>query len=205
MTAIKICGITRCEDAELAASLGAWAVGFVLWPRSPRHTSLDRVREIVRVLPASVEPVGVFVDPTVEEVRAAVDAGIRVAQIHGNPPAIAVRMVRAVHLAADGIEPAVPDDTVLLDAHDPVRRGGTGTTIDWQRAAAVARTRRVILAGGLRPDNVGEAITTVRPFAVDVSSGVETRPGIKDHSLIRAFIAAAQAASTQGTYGIERT
>lgn len=202
MTAIKICGITRREDAELAASLGAWAVGFVLWPKSPRHTTLARVREIVDALPSKVERVGVFVDPSADDVRAAFDAGIRIAQIHGNVPPLDLPVIRAVHLADNGIEPDVDDDMVLLDAHDPVKRGGTGRTIDWQRAAAVARARRVILAGGLRPDNVTEAIATVRPFAVDVSSGVESAPGIKDHSLLRAFIAAAHdAAGTQGTHG----
>jgi len=187
VTAFKICGITREADAELAASLGAWAVGFVLWPKSPRHITIDGVCAIVRNLPPAVEPVGVFVDPTAEEVRAAADAGIRIAQVHGEVPLVDLPVIRAVRLCGDGIEPAVGDATILLDAHDPVRRGGTGTPIDWHRAAAVARSRRVILAGGLRADNVGEAIAVVKPFAVDVSSGVEAGPGIKDHERLRAF------------------
>jgi phosphoribosylanthranilate isomerase len=104
-------------------------------------------------------------------------------------------VVRAVHLATDridGVEPDIADELVVLDAHDPVRRGGTGKTVDWRRAALVARSRRIILAGGLTPDNVRQAIDEVRPYAVDVASGVEAEPGIKDHGLLRAFVAAAK-------------
>jgi phosphoribosylanthranilate isomerase len=198
MTAIKICGITRQVDAERAAALGAEFVGFVLWPHSPRAATLDVVRTVTRALPSAVTPVGVFVDPSADEILAARDAGIRVAQIHGEipmwgdaPPAIPV--IRAVHLGAhEGIEPNVPDDLVLLDAQDPVKRGGTGKTVDWPRAATVARGRRIILAGGLTPSNVQQAISAVRPYGVDVASGVEERPGIKDHALLRAFITAAK-------------
>ena len=199
MTAIKICGITRREDAELAAELGAAFVGFVLWPNSPRATTLDVVRNIARSLENGVMPVGVFVDPSEHDVVAAVDAGIRMAQIHGEPPAWTsgkppVRTIRAVHLGAagDAIEPAIADETVLLDAHDPITRGGTGRTVDWARAALVARSRHVILAGGLTPENVADAISQVKPFAVDVASGIESSPGIKDHARLRAFITAAR-------------
>lgn len=195
MTAFKICGITREEDAVLAATLGAWAVGFVLWPKSPRHTTVDRVRDIVRELPRTVEPVGVFVDPSDRDIAEAVDAGVRIVQIHGTVPITgdldpAPLVWQAVHLAADGtdtVEPAVSDRTIVLDAADPVQRGGTGRTIDWKRAAVVARSRQVILAGGLTPQNVAEAIRIVRPYAVDVASGVEAEPGIKDHGLLREF------------------
>ena len=200
MTDIKICGITREADAVLAASLGVWAVGFVLWSGSPRYATVARVREIVRELPRTVEPVGVFVDPSDDDIASAVDAGVRIVQVHGVVPErrnfyMPPLILRAVHLANDGtgaIEPPVEDDTVLLDAYDPVQRGGTGKTLDWHRAAIVARQRRVILAGGLTPDNVRQAIDEVRPFAVDVSSGVESRPGIKDHARLRAFITAAK-------------
>lgn len=194
MTAFKICGVTREEDAVLAASLGAWAVGFVLWPRSPRHTTVGRVRDIVRELPGTVEPVGVFVDPSEKDIAEALDAGVRIVQVHGHVPlfanlAVAPQILRAVHLAAGAadIDPPVTDRTIVLDAADPVRRGGTGQTIDWQRAALVARSRQVILAGGLTPQNVGEAIRIVKPHAVDVASGVESAPGIKDHGLLREF------------------
>jgi phosphoribosylanthranilate isomerase len=199
MTAIKICGITRREDAELAASLGASYVGFVLWSDSPRAASLDAVRAITPKLPKSVTPVGVFVDPTADEVSAAADAGIQMAQIYSDVPSflrgVTIPVVRAVHLAIDridGVEPDIADELVLLDAHDPVKRGGTGQTVDWRRAALIARSRRIFLAGGLTPSNVGQAISEVRPFAVDVASGVESRPGIKDHGLLRAFMAAAK-------------
>ena len=197
MTAVKICGITRLEDALAAAQWGASYVGFVLWPGSPRAATLDIVRSIVPALPPAVTPVGVFVDPTADDVMAAAEAGIQMAQIHSDAPAflrgVAIPVVRAVHLAidrVDGVEPDIADELVLLDAHDPVRRGGTGRTVDWRRAAMVARSRRIILAGGLTPDNVRQAIDEVRPYAVDVASGVESEPGIKDHGLLHAFMAA---------------
>lgn len=212
MTAIKICGITRREDAELAASLGAAYVGFVLWKNSPRAASLETVKEITRALPEVVTPVGVFVDPTADEVRAAADAGIKMAQIHSEVPSflrgITIPVVRAVHLAIDridGVEPDIADDLVLLDAHDPVKRGGTGQTVDWRRAALIARSRRVILAGGLTPANVRQAIEEVHPYAVDVASGVESSPGIKNPDLVRSFIEAARFPGTKGTYGTSGT
>jgi len=151
-----------------------------------------------------VTPVGVFVDPTVDEIKAAADAGIQMAQVHSEAPSflrVTIPVVRAVHLAIDridGVEPDIADELVLLDAHDPVKHGGTGKTVDWRRAALIARSRRVILAGGLTPDNVRQAIEQVRPFAVDVASGVESSPGVKNHDLLRAFIEAAL-----GTVGTE--
>jgi phosphoribosylanthranilate isomerase len=205
MTAIKICGITRREDADRAAALGASYLGFVMWRHSPRYIPLDRVRNIVTTLPASVTAVGVFVNPTADEINAATDAGISVAQIHGESNdwqgglVPGVEVIRAVHLAngrPDAIEPDIPDHRVLLDVHDPVRHGGTGTLVDWSRARLLAQQRQVILAGGLTPQNVGDAIAQVRPYAVDVASGVESRPGVKDHELLRAFIAAAKGTGT---------
>ena len=201
MTAVKICGITRYEDAAAAARFGASYVGFVLWPKSPRAATIDVVKAIVSELPAEVTPVGVFVRPTPEEINDAAIAGIRVAQIHGAGDATyeqaRVPIIRAVHLApvGDGIEPDVADELILLDAHDPVKVGGTGTMVDWGRAARVARQRRVILAGGLTAGNVTQAVREVKPFAVDVASGVEASPGIKDHDKLKAFIEAALAAS----------
>lgn len=197
MTAIKICGITRLEDAEVAAELGANALGFVLWPASPRHTTLAAASEIIRHLPPFITPVGVMVNASADEIARAADAGLRLAQLHGSVPAGPVRLplLRAVHLSAQGgdaIEPDVDDHTVLLDANDPVRHGGTGQTVDWTRARAVAAKRRIVLAGGLRPENVREAILAVRPYAVDVASGVESTPGVKDHELLRRFMAAAK-------------
>lgn len=192
MTSIKICGITREADAGLAVTLGANALGFVLWPGSPRHVPLARVRMIVAGLPPFVTPVGVFVDPTEGELADAADAGIRLAQVHGTLAASSpLPVLRAVHLGdnEDGLDLQVgPMHTVLLDAHDPVRHGGTGKTIDWKRAAAISARRRIVLAGGLTPQNVRDAIVAVRPYAVDVASGVEAEPGIKDPLKLRAFI-----------------
>ena len=200
MTAIKICGITRLEDAEAAVAFGANALGFVLWPQSPRHASFETVQRIGAFLPPFVIRVGVFVNPTAGDISQAAASGIQVAQIHGELPSWPggrppLPVIRAVHLGSDGaesIEPSVPDATILLDADDPKRHGGTGKTVDWKRAALVARLRRVVLAGGLTPSNIAQAIGTVRPYAVDVASGVEASPGVKDHELMRQFIAAAK-------------
>lgn len=198
MSVVKICGITRLEDALAAAHFGATHVGFVLWPASPRAANLDLVRQIVPALPSTVTPVGVFVNPTTQQINDAAAAGIRLAQVHDASAraldGVMIPVIRAVHLDAgrkDGIEPKIDDDLILLDAHDPVKHGGTGKTVDWPRARLVAQARRVLLAGGLTPFNVRKAIEDVRPYGVDVASGVESSPGIKDHGLVRAFIAAA--------------
>ena len=199
MTTIKICGITRAEDAEVAVSLGVHALGFVLWPDSPRAIALSDASTIVRRLPPIVVSVAVFVDPTLDEAARAVDEGFSVVQVHGRAPAwhdiqqAVPRAIRAVRLSDNGagIVPSVGDETtVLLDAHDPIRHGGSGQVIDWTRAAAIASRRRVILAGGLTPANVGDAIRVVQPYGVDVASGVEERPGIKSPAALRAFVAA---------------
>jgi phosphoribosylanthranilate isomerase len=194
MTPFKICGITREADAALAVSLGAHALGFVLWPNSPRHAQLARVKVITAMLPPFVTPVGVFVDPTADEIARAAQSGIRLAQIHGPvPDSPAIPVLRAVHLGdnADGLDTEVAAlETILLDAHDPVLRGGTGRTVDFGRAASIAARRRVILAGGLTPANVRDAIAAVRPYAVDVASGVEAEPGIKDPVKLRSFVEA---------------
>src|SRR5688572_415496 len=192
MTAIKICGITREADAGLAVSLGANALGSVLWPKSPRHAEFARVKAITATLPPFVTPVGVFVDPTADEIARGAQSGVRLAQIHGRVPVgCTLPVLRALHLGdnPDGLDAEVgPLETILLDAHDPVLQGGTGRTVDFARAASVAGRRRVVLAAGLTPANVREAITTGRPYAVDVASGVEAEPGIKAPAKLRAFI-----------------
>ena len=195
---IKICGITQVEDALAASRLGVHALGFVLWAGSPRAVPLGTVRAILERVPPLVTPVGVFVDPSETDIAAARAAGIQVAQVHGRVPALpdGMPLIRAASLAAEGpgISPEAPGtETLLLDAHDPVRHGGTGRTIDWARARAVAARRRVILAGGLTPENVGAAIDAVRPLGVDVSSGVERSPGAKDPDKLAAFVAAVRA------------
>jgi phosphoribosylanthranilate isomerase len=196
---VKICGITRAEDAMAAVEAGAHALGFVFWPDSPRFVEPDRARAIVAELPPFVTPVGVFVNQTVEHVfGVAATVGLGAVQLHGDErPADAARLARPVIKA---IPVGVSDDadleewparvTLLLDVHDPVKRGGTGRTIDWSVAAAIAARRRSILAGGLTVENVGEAIRRVRPFGIDVSSGVELSPGVKDHGRLRALFQA---------------
>lgn len=194
---VKVCGITRREDALLAADLGASAVGFVFWPHSPRYVEPEAAAEIARALPADVAPVGVFVDPPLDDVRRiAARVGLAAVQLHGDEPAtlcdgLPYRVLKAVPVAGAATRAAaerVPRRvTVLLDARDPVRRGGTGRTVDWGVAAEVAARRRIFLAGGLGPGNVGEALRTVRPYGVDVSSGVEARPGRKDAGRLRVF------------------
>lgn len=204
MVRIKVCGITRREDADLAVSLGAHALGFVFWPGSPRAVAADAVREITRTLPPFVEVVGVFVNQAPADVRdVTARAGLTAIQLHGDeaPEAFVARGVRVIKAIGVG-ETFAPDAvgmvpagvTVLLDVHDPLRRGGTGQTIDWGVAAEAARRRPVILAGGLSPDNVRSAVEAVQPYAVDVSSGVEAAPGVKDQEKLRAFFAALQGA-----------
>ena len=194
---VKVCGITRRDDALLAADLGASAIGFVFWRRSPRYVDPETAAAIARELPADVAPVGVFVDPTVGEVRLiAAQVGLAAVQLHGDEPAtlcdgLPYRVLKAVPVAGEATCAAaerVPARiTVLLDARDPLRKGGTGRTVDWGVAADVAARRRIFLAGGLCPENVGEALRTVRPYGIDVSSGVEAQPGRKDGGRLRDF------------------
>jgi phosphoribosylanthranilate isomerase len=197
---VKICGITRQQDADLAVELGASALGFVFWPRSPRAVTIDRVRAITDTLPAFVATVGVFVNQPRDEVMdIAAACRLTTIQLHGDEEASAYAGCRFSVIKAlpvgqgfslSAVEGVPPDMTVLLDAHDPIRRGGTGRPIEWSVAAAAARTRRVILSGGLTPDTVRRAIEIVQPYAIDVSSGVESTPGIKDASKLRALFAA---------------
>ncbi len=193
---VKICGITRSEDATMAVSLGATAIGFVFWPGSPRQVSPAAAAAIAATLPAAVWRVGVFVDAKREEIeRAAGEVGLSAVQLHGGETrafasALHMRVIKALALAEIATDDALAEwkgMPILLDAHDPVRKGGTGRTIDWDRAAIVASRHEVILAGGLRPDNVAAAIARVRPHGIDVSSGVERAPGVKDHEKLRAL------------------
>ena len=195
MIPVKICGITRPEDAHLAAELGAAAVGIVLWRRSPRFVERNRAREIVSALPPGVGAVGVFVNQTEEAIELAADIGLTAVQLHGEElPAsyedADVRVIKAVAVRDESAEDAaarVPSAaTVLLDAHDPVKRGGTGRPIDWSIARSIAQQRSVILAGGLNAENVVAAIAAVAPCGIDVSSGVESA-GVKDAAKLRAL------------------
>jgi phosphoribosylanthranilate isomerase len=193
---VKICGITRVEDARAAVDAGAGAIGFVFWPGSPRFIDPFRARQIASVLPPFVATVGVFVDQAAEHVSGVASlVRLSAVQLHGcETPAYAASLARPVIKAIaleDGIVGAWPANvTILLDAHDPLKKGGTGKTIDWSAAASIAAKRPVLLAGGLTPENAGEAVARVRPFGIDVSSGVEQSPGIKNHERISALFKA---------------
>lgn len=201
MTRIKMCGITSPGDALLAVEAGADAIGLIFWPASRRAVDIARAQAIVRVLPPLVATVGVFVDETPDHVRTVADAvGLSGVQLHGaEQPEPWARFPRPV-LKALVVE--AYDDSpwqtaragILVDAHDPVAVGGTGRTVDWALAARIAATRPLVLAGGLTPDNVGDAVRRVRPWGVDVASGIERAPGLKDPDRVRAFVAAVRAA-----------
>jgi phosphoribosylanthranilate isomerase len=198
MTFIKFCGMTRAEDVAAACELGVDAVGFVLWPKSPRHVQMRQLAPLIKMLPPTLTPVGVFVSPDDDDVRQAREAGVRVVQVHGDNGRRfegEVWVARPLDTDVDtNLSTILPDVTIVLDAHDPERHGGTGRTIDWARAAAVAARRKVLLAGGLTPANVGNAIDQVRPFGVDVASGIEDRPGVKNAQAMKAFVAAVREA-----------
>jgi phosphoribosylanthranilate isomerase len=201
VTRVKICGMTRVEDARLAVELGASAIGLVFWPGSPRLVTRAQAKAIVAALPPFVSVVGVFVDQPEEALRVAHDVGLSAVQFHGDEApgsyrAFPLRVIKAVTVqdasAREEAGAVPPNATVLLDAHDRVKRGGTGRVVDWSIAAMIARERPVVLSGGLTAGNVAEALAAVRPYAIDVSSGVESAPGRKDPAKLRALFAALQ-------------
>jgi phosphoribosylanthranilate isomerase len=199
-TRVKICGITRIEDALAAAKAGADAVGLVFYPPSPRYVPAEQAAQIAQSLPPFVTTVGLFVNADAETIAEVMDqAGIDLIQFHGNecadycaqhkrPWMRAIRVQEATNLAKE-IEPFNAARGILLDAYRPGVPGGTGETFDWS-CIPQNLARRIVLAGGLAPDNVAQAVREVRPYAVDVSSGVEVAPGIKDADKIARFIAA---------------
>jgi phosphoribosylanthranilate isomerase len=203
-TRVKICGVTRPEDAARAAALGADMIGMVFWPRSPRAVTPARALEIAAAIPAGVQRAGVFVDAeTLEIADVAAAVPLDIVQVHGGGlvdadavrPAVIFMLTTLETEASVATAGALPSQVFpLVDAADPVRRGGTGEPADWPRAAQLAATRPIVLAGGLTADNVGDAIRRVRPWAVDVSSGVEERPGLKSAARLEAFLAAVAAA-----------
>ena len=202
-TRVKICGITRLEDAQLAVELGAAALGFNFYQPSPRYLAPEAAREIIGGLPPFVTPVGVFADEVDGEhvARVARQAGVAAIQLHGprfpgpGPGLQNWPLIRAVAVRGD-FKPAdfawLKANAFLLDAFDAAVPGGTGKTFDWSLAREATRYGTIVLAGGLTPENVGEAIRAVRPFAVDVASGVESTPGRKDPAKLRAFFAAVE-------------
>lgn len=205
MVEIKFCGLTRPEDARHAASLGAAYAG-VVFAGGPRQVTVERAVEILAALPDSVRRVGVFAArPAAEIADVAARAGLDAVQLHGDPTAERVAELRAafgggvwavVRSANGELPPGLGDlldasDAVVLDALVAGKLGGSGVALPWRAMApaldAVRRGRRVVLAGGLRPENVAEGIACLAPDVVDVSSGVESAPGIKDHARMRAF------------------
>ena len=205
---VKICGITRPQDAELAGTLGASALGFVLWRGSPRYVTPEIVKAIGSAVPPQVMKVGVFVDEPIEDLaRVVEETGLDGAQLHGNETPEYCRslearfgsgsrlrtLIKAVAIPDSGAV-SIPDFDagvmILVDTHDAVRRGGTGRTADWDRARDFALTRPTILAGGLNAANIRLALTSVGPYGVDVSSGVESTPGVKDPARLRSFFEA---------------
>ena len=198
---VKICGIANEDDALLATALDADALGFVFAP-SPRQVHPETVRDIVRRLPREVHTIGVFRDERPERIVEIVGrAGLRGVQLHGHEPASEVKWIRErvqfVIQAYTAGDPALTTagasaaDIILIDSPDP----GSGKVFDWRLAEGAPRGKRILLAGGLTADNVGEAIRLVRPWGVDVSSGVEREPGRKDPGKLRRFVVAAREAA----------
>lgn len=206
-TRVKICGITRIEDALAAARAGADAIGLVFYPQSPRAVNAEVARAICAALPPFIATVGLFVDAEPAAVRAVLqDVPLDTLQFHGAEDAVycaqfgrpflkALRMRDATDVAAVRGEFHAAR-ALLLDTYRPGVPGGTGEVFDWQRVPR-ALAGQVVLAGGLNPGNVGAAVATARPYAVDVSGGVESAPGIKDARRIAAFIDAVRLADAE--------
>jgi phosphoribosylanthranilate isomerase len=205
---IKICGITTSEDAEHAAALGVWAIGLIFWPRSARRCNPGTAAEIAAALKRRLEVVGVFVNPTLEHVAATAEAvGLTMLQFHGDEgPAFCAEAARRtgckvikaarVHSGADIQALATFHvDYHLLDSYVPGLHGGTGETFAWELARMHRGRVPLVLSGGLTPENVAGAIEAVRPFAVDVASGVESEPGRKDPARVAAFVEAVRNAA----------
>jgi len=207
MVRVKICGITNLEDALAAVEAGADLLGFVFYPLSPRYVALERAREIILALRrsgATVRMVGVFVDEELTRVREAIrECDLDYAQLHGEEPpayvaALGGRAIKALRVrSAADVERlgSYQAAAYLLDTYHPTKPGGTGEVWEWGLAVAAKRYGPIILAGGLTPDNVAQAVRQVRPWAVDVSSGVEVAPGRKDRVRMRRFVAAVRGLS----------
>jgi phosphoribosylanthranilate isomerase len=198
-TRVKICGITRVDDALAAAEAGADAIGLVFYPKSSRAVSIERAADIARRLPAFVTTVGLFVNPSSAEIeRVLAEVPLDLLQFHGDESPQFCALFSTPYLKALRVKPELDIAAcaqaykaargLLLDAWRSDQFGGTGHTFDWKLIGPEAPSSRIILAGGLTPANVAEAIQVVRPWAVDVSTGVEETPGIKSHSLMQAFV-----------------
>jgi phosphoribosylanthranilate isomerase len=207
MIRVKICGITSREDAWVAVEAGVDALGFIFVEGTPRWIEPDAAAAIVVEMPPFVTTVGVFVNRIPEEVESiAASSGISLAQLHGTEPPeecgrLRVPFVKAIRIRGEADVAAMhrykQARAFLLDTYVPDRHGGTGRRFPWEIAARAARESRIILSGGLTPETVAKAVAQVRPYAVDVCSGVESSPGRKDHRKVREFIEQAKQASTR--------
>jgi phosphoribosylanthranilate isomerase len=210
VTNVKICGVTSLGDATASAGLGAWAVGLIFWPGSPRRCELEEAELIGAELQRQTEVAGVFVNATLDEVAATADrCRLTLLQLHGDEgPAYCresarrtgCRVIKAARVRdAAQVQDlgAFHTDYHLLDAHSPDKPGGTGERFDWRLAKLHRRRPPLILSGGLTPDLVGEGIAETRPFAVDTASGTEAAPGRKDPEKLQAFFRAVEAADAR--------
>lgn len=203
MFRIKICGITNADDALFAADAGADALGFVFHGKSPRFVSPEDAGRITAKLPPFITTVGVFVDETMEAIiSTAKTAHLACLQLHGQEPpefcveagrATGLKVIKAFRVAsaedAQGVKEYKDSaSAILLDSFSKDAHGGTGRTFDWKIGVEAKKYGRIILSGGLNPENVGTALRTVAPYAVDASSGVEVSPGVKDHAKIKRFV-----------------
>jgi phosphoribosylanthranilate isomerase len=197
MIRVKICGLTNLDDAMASAELGADAVGFVMYPKSPRCVKPVRAKRIIAELPPYVTAVGVFANQEFQEVEEImVECGFDLAQLQGDEPPefcqrLGSRVVKAIRVKDAGSLKQMSEYSVrafLLDTYREDQFGGTGERFDWDLAVQARQYGRIILAGGLTPDNVQEAVAKIQPYGVDVSSGVERQPGKKDHTKIEKFI-----------------
>ncbi len=202
-TRVKICGITRHDDAVFASEAGASAIGFILVKTSPRYVNPDTVRSIVREIPPFVTPVGVFAGVSRSEALATVaKSGIRAVQLHGDEdpkefddfPVPAYKVFRVSVEFNPEILRRYRGTAFMLDTFKDGVGGGTGQTFDWNVAIEAKKYGRLILSGGISPENVGDAIRRVAPYAIDVNSGVERSPGVKDHGKIRQLLEAVREA-----------
>jgi phosphoribosylanthranilate isomerase len=196
---VKICGITRVEDAVFASSCGADALGFIAYAKSPRFINASSVKDIIGKIPDNVMKAAVFVNPTMDEVKKYVGAGVNVIQLHGEETAEFAEKSAKFAEVWKAIRPETRDDVLkyrdypackfLIDAFSSKAYGGTGKTADWDSARFAVENLKapVILAGGLNPANIAEAVKAVHPYGIDVSSGVESSPGIKDHGKLKAL------------------
>ena len=200
MIKVKVCGITNAEDALAAVELGADALGFVFAP-SPRQVTRQQVADIVAKLPPFVCKVGVFADSSLQEVAETLQfCCLDLAQLHGSESPgfcqeLFPRVIKAFRVKDESVLDLLPRykaSAYLLDSYHEALKGGTGQSFNWEIARKARRYGRIVLSGGLTPENVRQAITEVQPFAIDVSSGVESRPGVKDHAKLRAFLEAAK-------------